>query len=1020
MRKWKKIEAAALAAVMAFPMTPMYHGVEVKAGKVSVMNIGEEADKAAEEARQNKINQRKNEKTFYADYHVGSAHFMIEKPAGDNKENNRLYVHYMGTGDGDVEYPSVSQVKDKAREDDDLKNYFTVDQFPVIAATNPNYKDENYGNVKKVTIPDGYQVAGQFLSDTGAKELNIVGDDCTLNCWSGVFARNNSLEKIEINAKEVKLPPNAFTECKNLKNITINAASTEVQSQVGHVSSGLNSLENITFNCATTFNCEDGFISGVESKFNADFKQHVKSNQMVFTYCKLGSVNIKGENNEIGNNFLSDCGEVDSVNIDNTTRLGTTAFYNTKIGDFSINAKTTFDDETFTSSSANNMYVNVDADGNNPELSHVKGEKGSGIAKKSKICNLYFNYANLNGIKTGIVTGLNRFPLGKTEETSIDCDNIYFCNPDFKYVGLSDYKAFKTKTKVYAYGGALSYNIDGTITSSADMFNEWLKDANCEFVNFVKVSDTDISFKKATVETTTDSIDVDFSSEDTIEVSAKYATDKNDKYAAIEKIDKTKKLDMITGLEGSTNFNYRILEKTSDSSLSKEKYNYQFKGQWYTAMTEKKKTLTVGKHEFLVEVAGQKYPFTIEVKKVVEEVAKPTATPVADGKSTKEPTATQAPKTDATQAPVASPDGSPSVVSSPAVTVDPEEVKNITNIRVEYKDKKAYEYSRISTAPEKLFVYVTENGKEELLRSNAQVQLSDYEILAGKVTTIDVTYKGIKASNSIKITGEADTLEYLVNVEYKGKTTVGTKVELKDIRVTAKMKSGNIIDSELNPTMLNEIKINSLTISEGENLLKVTFRDEEKIFDVMAASSSSVTTGDNSDNKLPNENVEKAQLKKGNTFTKNNIMYKVVSINGFTGNVSIVGYSKKTSKITLKSKITKDGYTFNVTTIEKNAFKNCKVLKGTIVIPNTITKIDNCAFYGCKNIKKLKLGKQTKKIGSKAFYGCKNLVEVDASKALKITSIGKSAFKNVSIKLRFSVSKKTSNKIRNLLRNSVM
>ncbi|MEE3440400.1 leucine-rich repeat protein, partial [Ruminococcus sp.] len=633
---------------------------------------------------------------------------------------------------------------------------------------------------------------------------------------------------------------------------------------------------------------EDGFISGVESKFNANFDQYVKSNQMVFTKCKLGSVNIKGENNEIGKNFLSDCGEVDSVNIDNTTYLGTTAFYNTKIDDFSINAKTKFDNETFTSSSANNMYVNVDADGNNPELSHVKGEKGSGIAKNSKICNLYFNYANLNGIKTGIVTGLNRFPLGNTEETSIDCDNIYFCNPDFKYVGLSDYKAFKTKTKVYAYGGALSYNIDETITSSVDMFNEWLKDANCEFVNFVKVSDTDIRLKKATFETKTDSIDVDFSSEDTIEVSAEYATDKNDKYAAIEKIDKTKKLDMITESKGSTNFNYRILEKTPDSGLSKEKYNCQLDGQWYTAMTEKKKTLTVGKHEFLVEVAGQKYPFTIEVKKVVEEVAKPTATPVADGKSTKEPTATQAPKTDATQAPGASTDGSPSVVSSPAVTVDPEEVKNITNIRVEYKDKKAYEYSRISTAPEKLFVYVTENGKEELLRSNAQVQLSDYEILAGKVTTIDVTYKGIKASNSIKITGEADTLEYLVNVEYKGKTTVGTKVELKDIRVTAKMKSGNIIDSALNPTMLNEIKINSLTISEGENLLKVTFRDEEKIFDVMAASSSSVTTGDNSDNKLPNENVEKDQLKKGNEFTKNNFIYKVVSINGFTGNVSIV------------------------------------------------------------------------------------------------------------------------------------
>ena len=175
MRKWKRIEAAALAAVMAFPMTPVYHGVEVKAGKVSVMDITTDLE--------NRKQELKNEKTFEADYKVGSAHFMIEKPAGDNEANNRLYVHYMGTGDGNVEYPSVSQVKDKAKEDNDLKKYFNVDQFPVIASTNPNYKDGNYGNVKKVTIPGGYQVAGDFLSNSGVKELNIVGKDCTLDCW---------------------------------------------------------------------------------------------------------------------------------------------------------------------------------------------------------------------------------------------------------------------------------------------------------------------------------------------------------------------------------------------------------------------------------------------------------------------------------------------------------------------------------------------------------------------------------------------------------------------------------------------------------------------------------------------------------------------------------------------------------------------------------------------------------------------------------------------------------------------
>lgn len=730
MRKWKRIEAAALAAVMAFPMTPVYHGVEVKAGKVSVMEV--KGDKLDE-----------NIAIATDEIEYGKTKFKIERPDPKNEQNKgyekTLFVQYLGTkaDGGHISYPPVdgeNGVKEQICKYVEYEhgnngkaileklNYFK--EFEIVASTNDahiNISDGSYKyeNVREINIPADYSgVAGNFMHDTNAPSLTITVDDKkgTLNCWPGAFANNPAVQSIEINADKVKLPANAFTECINLKNITINAGETEVYSCVGNVSTHLNSLQNVTFNCKTTFNCEDGFISGVdvESKFNADFKQHVKSNQMVFTNCKLGSVNITGENNEIGKNFLSDCREVGSVNIDNTTCLGTTAFYNTAIGDFSINAKTTFDDETFTNSSADNMYVNVDADGNNRELIHVKGEKGSGIAKNSKICNLYFNYANSDSSKKGIVTGLNKFPLGKTEETSIKCDNIYFCNPDFKYVGLSDYKACKDKeltkkkTTVYAYGGAKAYCISGEITSSADMFNEWLKDANCEFVNFVKVSDANISLNlgqvsgtTATVETKTDSLDVDFSSKDTIEVSAKYATDKNDQYAAIKKIDKTKKLDMITGSEGSTNFNYRILEKTSDSSLSKEKYNCQFDGQWYTAMTEKKKTLTVGKHEFLVEVAGQKYPITIEVKKVAEpvvtDVASATTTPVVS------PAASEAPKTETTANPEkeVTPSVSPSVVSTPAVTVNPEEIKGITKVSVEYYSKTAPEYSRLSMAPEK-------------------------------------------------------------------------------------------------------------------------------------------------------------------------------------------------------------------------------------------------------------------------------------------------------------------------------
>ena len=475
---------------------------------------------------------------------------------------------------------------------------------------------------------------------------------------------------------------------------------------------------------------------------------------------------------------------------------------------------------------------------------------------------------------------------------------------------------------------------------------------------------------------------------------------------------------MITGSEGSTNFNYRILEKTSDSSLSKEKYNCRwFNGQWYTPMTEKKKTLTVGKHEFLVEVAGQKYPITIEVKKVVEpvvtDVASATTTPVVS------PAASEAPKTETTANPEkeVTPSVSPSVVSTPAVTVNPEEIKGITKVSVEYYSKTAPEYSRLSMDPEKLTVTLIKDGKEVLLGSNEQVELSPYEIIKGKTSTIEVSYKGIKASNTISIKGVEDKLSYIASVQYTGSTAIGTKVNVEDVHITAKMKSGNVIDSALSPSILKEVKISDLVISGDENWLKVTFRGEERVIDVLDRTTSSATEFETTEteNTVPSESVT---YKKGVEFTKNNITYKILSYNGFTGNVSVVRCAKKVTKFSLKSKISVGGSTFTVTTIGKNAFKSCKI-KGSITIPDTVTKIDSNAFYGCKYIKKLTLGKKVKTIGAKAFYGCSKLSEVNVSKALKITSIGKSAFKGLSSKLRFGISDKTTKKIQKLLKKSV-
>ena len=75
---------------------------------------------------------------------------------------------------------------------------------------------------------------------------------------------------------------------------------------------------------------------------------------------------------------------------------------------------------------------------------------------------------------------------------------------------------------------------------------------------------------------------------------------------------------------------------------------------------------------------------------------------------------------------------------------------------------------------------------------------------------------------------------------------------------------------------------------------------------------------------------------------------------------------------------------YNVTEIEDNGFKNCKQVTA-VVVPNTVTHIGQCAFWGCTSLKSITLPDEaTVEIprgsygyGKKGvFSGCKNLTDV--------------------------------------------
>lgn len=77
-----------------------------------------------------------------------------------------------------------------------------------------------------------------------------------------------------------------------------------------------------------------------------------------------------------------------------------------------------------------------------------------------------------------------------------------------------------------------------------------------------------------------------------------------------------------------------------------------------------------------------------------------------------------------------------------------------------------------------------------------------------------------------------------------------------------------------------------------------------------------------------------------------------------------------------------------VTVIEYQAFSNNKAL--SIVMPNTIVRIESSAFYKCKNLTEINIPNSVVSIGQYAFYECESLKTIDLPENL--TKIEQSTF----------------------------
>ena len=73
-------------------------------------------------------------------------------------------------------------------------------------------------------------------------------------------------------------------------------------------------------------------------------------------------------------------------------------------------------------------------------------------------------------------------------------------------------------------------------------------------------------------------------------------------------------------------------------------------------------------------------------------------------------------------------------------------------------------------------------------------------------------------------------------------------------------------------------------------------------------------------------------------------------------------------------------------------FSNMQTLE-TVTLPDSLKKIDNCAFWDCSNLKSIDIPKNVTEIGDSAFIGCSSIEEIKIPE--KVETIGSGAFNSM-------------------------
>ena len=298
----------------------------------------------------------------------------------------------------------------------------------------------------------------------------------------------------------------------------------------------------------------------------------------------------------------------------------------------------------------------------------------------------------------------------------------------------------------------------------------------------------------------------------------------------------------------------------------------------------------------------------------------------------------------------------------------------------------ASEDETIATVDDKGNVKAVKAGETKI---KVSVKDSDvYAEIAVKVNAEPVVEKpitgvSVKADKSELKVGETAKLTAMITPE-DTTDSKDLKYESSD-KAVAEVSDAGVVTAKAEGKAV--ITVSSAARPDVKATVEIAVKAKDKEPETKEPESETETKAPQTETKAPETekpDVAKKVPAKGSVHKSadGKLAFKVTKSDAKNGTVTVSKLLKKTVKaVTIPATVTIDGYTFKVTAVANNVFKNASRLKSVVI------------------------GANVKSIGKSSFYKCKKLATI-TFKGIKAPGVGKNAFKSGKSKVTVKVPKK--------------